>query len=116
MYKRQVVALIIALDPPIFVGLFAQFGVYGVVAASIAPLTFGIFARDVNRRDVMIASVAGIATHLGFYAYNIGVAGRTFIEVNPSITASAGAVVSVVLLGVATMVRRQAARGATRAV
>lgn len=111
-----VVALIIALDPPIFVGLFAQFGVYGVVAASIAPLTFGIFARDVNRRDVMIASVAGIATHLGFYAYNIGVAGRTFIEVNPSITASAGAVVSVVLLGVATMVRRQAARGATRAV
>jgi sodium/pantothenate symporter len=111
-----VIALVIALDPPVFVGLFAQFGVYGVVAASVAPLTFGIFVKEVNRRDVMASAVAGLGVHLGLYVYYLGFAGRTFVQVNPSITASAGAVTAVLLLGVATLVRRQSTSGATSAV
>ena len=102
-------ALVVALDPPKFVGLFAQFGVYGVVASSVAPLTFGIFVRRVDGRDALAAAVTGIATHLGLYIYFMVVLGRAFAEINPSITASAGAVASVVLLGVTT-----AARGAGR--
>ncbi len=111
-----VIALVIALDPPIFVGLFAQFGVYGVVAASVAPLTFGIFVKEVNRRDVLLAAVTGLGVHLGFYVYALGVAGKTFVQVNPSITAASGAVASVALLGALTWIRKQATGGATDAV
>lgn len=106
-----VAALVIALDPPVFVGLFAQFGVYGVVAASIAPVTFAIFVNKVSGRDAFASAIAGVATHLGLYIYYLAVAGRSFAQVNPSITASAGAVASVLLLGTTTFLRR---RGGSR--
>ncbi len=100
-----VLALVVAVDPPTFVGLFAQFGVYGVVASSVAPLTFGIFVRRVDGRDVLVAAVVGLSVHLGLYIYYMAGLGRAFAQINPSITASAGAVVSVALLGTATLVR-----------
>ena len=106
------VALVVALDPPVFVGLFAQFGVYGVVASSVAPLTFGIFVRRVNGADVLLASVVGLAVHLGLYAYYLSVGGRTFSQINPSITAASGAVASVALLGLMTLARNRSAVGA----
>ena len=105
LFAMGVVALLVALDPPRFVGLFAQFGVYGVVASSVAPLTFGIFAAAVDRRDALASAVAGLAVHLGLYGYYLMYAGRTFAEVNPSITASAGAAVSVALLAATTFNR-----------
>ena len=102
-------ALVVALDPPRFVGLFAQFGVYGVVASSVAPLTFGIFVRHVDRNDAFLAAVVGLSVHLGLYVYYLAVAGRTFAQINPSITASSGAVVSVGLLALTTYLRSRQA-------
>ncbi|MEL7368757.1 MAG: sodium:solute symporter family protein, partial [Myxococcota bacterium] len=106
------VALVVALDPPRFVGLFAQFGVYGVVASSIAPLAFGIYLQKVNADDVLVAAVSGIGIHLALYAWFLTVEGRTFAQINPSITASAGAVLSVAILATTTWLRHQASQNA----
>ena len=40
-----VIAVVIAYDPPPLVGIFAQKGVYGLGAASLVPLLFGITLR-----------------------------------------------------------------------
>ena len=109
------VALMIALDPPRFVGLFAQFGVYGVVASSVAPLLFGIYRQDVDRRDVTVAAIAGIGVHFGLYVWFLAVQGRTFAMINPTITASSGAVVSIIFLATATWVRQQTGKAARTA-
>jgi len=86
------VAFLLALDPPRLVGLFAQAGVYGLVAASVAPVTFGIFVGQVPTRWVWAASLAGPAVHFVLYL-GVGV-------VNPAVSATLGVAASCVILGV----------------
>jgi len=102
-----VIAFLIALDPPELVGLFGQMGIYGLVAASLAPLILGMFMEDLHRLDVTLAAVIGPLVH--FLHYGIVTWGQgTFI--NPSVTSTEGIAASfVVLLGL-TAVRRLSRR------
>lgn len=104
-----VAALLLAIDPPQLVGLFAQAGVYGLVAASAAPMTFGVLAKDVPTRAVWAASLLGPLTHFILY---FGAEG----PLNPATSATAGMAVSFAVLGGAVLFqrRRQARAGASR--
>lgn len=101
------VAFLLAIDPPQFVGLFAQVGVYGVVAASVAPLTFGIFIPSLGKVEAFTAAVVGLFVHLIHYGFATWVEGRF---INPSVTASEGVIVSIVVL---FLVRTAVNRGPT---
>lgn len=105
-----VASFFIALDPPDLVGLFGQMGIYGLVAASLAPLVLGIFLDDVATRDVVVASVVGPLVH---FAHYLGVtwSGEAFI--NPAVTATEGIAASLVVLGGMTALRRWRKRRAT---
>lgn len=97
----------LALDPPELVGIFAQVGIYGLVAASLAPMTYGIFAREVEGRDAFLAALVGPAIHFGTYlvtTYGYG----SFI--NPASTATLGVLGSFGLLGVLVAIRYVRAR------
>ena len=77
-----VVALIIALSPPELVGIFGSVGVYGILAASAAPLVAGVYMRHIPSSFVWVAATVGPTTHFVLY----------FLEVsaNPAVTATLG--------------------------
>ena len=45
-------SLFLAWNPPALVGLFAQKGVYGLAAASLVPIAFGVFFIDIIARTL----------------------------------------------------------------
>jgi len=85
------VAFVVALHPPKLLGIFGQVGVYGIVAASTAPIVFGVLSRTVTGGAVFVASVVGLTVHFGLYAWGVR---------NPAVSATYGifASVAVVLL------------------
>jgi SSS family solute:Na+ symporter/sodium/pantothenate symporter len=59
------IGLWLAWNPPALVGLFAQTGVYGLAAASIAPILLGVWLRGAVPLWVIApAAFIGLATHL----------------------------------------------------
>ena len=44
-------------------------GIYGLVAASLAPLILGMFMEDLHRLDVTLAAVIGPLVHF-LHSYN----------------------------------------------
>ena len=85
-----VVSFGLALDPPQLVGLFAQIGIYGLVAASVAPVTFGVFVRDVPTRWAFAAAIVGPVAHfIGVFGFGIA---------NPAVPATAGVLLSTLTL------------------
>src|SRR5690606_31022713 len=85
-------AFLLALDPPQLVGLFAQHGIYGLVAASVGPVVFGIFAPRANATGAIVAAVAGPLVHFG-HQLAVG------FTLNPARTATEGVLVAVVAQG-----------------
>ncbi len=85
-------AFLLAIDPPQLVGLFAQHGIYGLVAASVGPVVFGIFAPRANASGAIVAAVAGPLVHFG-HQLAVG------FTLNPARTATEGVVVAVALQG-----------------
>ena len=78
-----IIALIVAWDPPALVGLFAQKGVYGLAAATLVPVLFGVMSEEpISVWVVGPAAVIGLATHL---VLNLGLG----VE-NPAISATYG--------------------------
>lgn len=98
-----VISFLIALDPPELVGFFGQMGIYGLVAASIAPLVLGIFVKDINKSDAIAASVIGPLVHFAHYGTVTWIAGSS---INPSVTATEGIVAAFIVLGGMTLLRR----------
>ncbi|KUJ84863.1 sodium:solute symporter [Microbulbifer flavimaris] len=83
-----VVAVWMAYDPPPLVGLFAQKGVYGLGAASLVPVLFGILWKDAAPAwQVGSAAIIALAAHL-LFTFAAGVS-------NPSISAAYGILISV---------------------
>lgn len=97
------VSFALALDPPALVGLFAQAGIYGLVAASVAPFVFGVFVREVDARDVFAAAIVGPAVH---FAHYLGVTLGTGAYLNPAVSATEGVIASFAVLGGAWLWRR----------
>ena len=86
------VSLYLAWNPPPLIGLFAQKGVYGLAAASAAPILFGVlYSGSVKHQWVFLSAFIGLVVHLGLNLYG-GVH-------NPAVSAMAGIVLSTGLLG-----------------
>lgn len=75
------VALLIAWDPPRLIGLFAQKGVYGLAAASLVPILFGVLYKDkIPLWIIGGAAAIGLALHLVLNLF--------FGVINPAVSAS----------------------------
>lgn len=61
--------LILWVFPPgAWLGIFGQIGVYGILAASLVPIMFGIFAPHMPAKPIFIAAGVGVAVHFGLCA------------------------------------------------
>lgn len=91
-----IVSFVMALNPPKFVGLFAQMGIYGLTAASLLPMVVGLFAKEeqVHSPSVFAAAVIGPIIHFSIYGYKVYYLGQIM---NPAVSASIGIVVSFVV-------------------
>lgn len=96
-------AFLLAVDPPELVGLFAQMGVYGVVCASVVPMTFGIMSRAPSRTGVIVASVIGPAIHFVHYTWVFYGQGQF---INPAVTATEGVLTSLAIYGLVAWLER----------
>lgn len=63
-----VAAFALALDPPELLGIFGQLGVYGIVAASTAPILFGVLSPRMGRRIALASALVGLVVHFALYA------------------------------------------------
>lgn len=82
-----VIGVILAWNPPPLIGLFAQKGVYGLAAASLVPVLFGVLVRrHIPLWVVAIAAALGLSIHLVCNLWG-GVD-------NPAVSASYGILVS----------------------
>jgi hypothetical protein len=62
-----VIGVLLAWNPPPLIGLFAQKGVYGLAAASLVPVLFGVLVRrHIPLWVVMGAAGLGLGLHLLF--------------------------------------------------
>ena len=81
------VGVLLAWNPPPLIGLFAQKGVYGLAAASLVPVLFGVLVRrHIPLWVVLISAVIGLSLHLGLNLYG-GVK-------NPAVSATYGILAS----------------------
>ncbi len=95
-----IIGLMLAWNPPPLIGLFAQKGVYGLAAASAAPILFGILYRGTMPLWLIAgASFAGLAIHfyLNLFA---GV-------INPAVSASYAILVSLAMTGTGLIFSRR---------
>lgn len=83
-------ALVLSWNPPALVGLFAQKGVYGLAAASLVPVSFGVFFKaKLSSLQVALSSTSALFLHLYLNIFgNIK---------NPSVSATYGIALSVIL-------------------
>lgn len=76
-----VVGVLLAWDAPPLIGLFAQKGVYGLAAASLVPMLFGVLLQgELPVKLVFIASLIGLLGHFLLHLF-LGVE-------NPAVSAS----------------------------
>jgi sodium/pantothenate symporter len=94
-----IVGVVLAWNPPPLIGLFAQKGVYGLAAASLVPVLFGVLVRGaLPLWIVAMAAFMGLGIH--FYLNLFGGV------VNPAVSASLAIVISTLFAGVALVVER----------
>lgn len=79
--------------PSLSVAMFAQNGVYGLFAATFAPILFGVFTRRATRGMVLAASLVALAVHFGMYYGEI-----TVYHNNPGVTAACALIASVLVM------------------
>ena len=95
-------SFVVALDPPRLVGIFAQVGIYGLVAASLVPIAAGVLIPSAQARDVFAAAIVGPLVH--FTYYGVVVYGRGEV-LNPAVSATAGLLASVLVAGLSYTLR-----------
>ncbi|EAQ96454.1 sodium:solute symporter family transporter [Congregibacter litoralis] len=100
-----IVGVVLAWNPPPLIGLFAQKGVYGLAAASLVPVLFGVLVRrHIPLWVVAGAAGLGLGLHL-FFNLIVGIA-------NPAISATYGIFASLVFgLGGLALTRGEARHG-----
>ena len=71
-------------QPPKYLGIFGQVGVYGILAAAVAPVVLGVVRRDAATLGgvAKLAAVAGAGTHFALYFGHF--------DPNPAVTATWG--------------------------
>ncbi len=93
---RQIVA------PSLSVAIFAQNGVYGLFAATFAPVLFGIFSKRATAPLVMTAAVSALVVHFGMYYGNI-----TMYHNNPAVPATCALAISTAIMAVGSMMTKE---------
>ena len=98
-----IIGLVVAWNPPQLIGLFAQKGVYGLAAASLVPMLFGVLIK--GPIPLWIAAGAAITGLLAHFYLNLlgGV-------VNPAVSASYAILLSGALASSALLISRVRAR------
>jgi len=89
--------------PSLSVAIFAQNGVYGLFAATFAPVLFGIFSRRATAPLVMTAAVAALVVHFGMYY-----GGITMYHNNPAVPATFALAVSTAIMAIVSMLTKKA--------
>lgn len=98
-----VFGLVLAWDPPPLIGLFAQKGVYGLAAASLVPILFGVvFRGHLPLWIIFCSAFIGLLSH---FCLNL-LAG---VE-NPAVSASYAIIASVVFASVSLWAAERTAR------
>jgi sodium/pantothenate symporter len=93
---RQIVA------PSLSVAIFAQNGVYGLFAATFAPVLFGIFSERASARLAAAAAATALVVHFGMYY-----GGITSYHNNPAVPATFALVTSTLVMFVGSAMRRR---------
>ena len=92
-----VIGLVLAWNPPPIIGLFAQKGVYGLAAASLVPMLFGVlFQRALPLWIIVSSALMGLLLH--FYLNIFGGV------VNPAVSASYAIIASLLYASVCLVI------------
>jgi sodium/pantothenate symporter len=84
------------VNPSLSVAIFAQNGVYALIAATFAPVLYGVFWKgDAPRNLVLLSSATALIIHLGMYY-----GGITMYHNNPAVPATCGILASTAILGI----------------
>jgi SSS family solute:Na+ symporter/sodium/pantothenate symporter len=94
---RQIVA------PSLSVAIFAQNGVYGLFAATFAPVLFGIFSERASARLAFASAATALVVHFGIYYGGIGA-----YHNNPAVPATFALAASTLVMIVGSAVRGRA--------
>jgi len=89
------------VNPSLSVAIFAQNGIYGLFAATFAPVVFGMFSARVTGRLAFTASMAALVVHFGMYYGKISP-----YHNNPAVPAACALVVSVLVVGIGLLVSK----------
>jgi SSS family solute:Na+ symporter/sodium/pantothenate symporter len=92
---RQLVA------PSLSVAIFAQNGIYGLFAATFAPVLFGIFSKRATAPLALAAAVTALVVHFGMYY-----GGITHYHNNPAVPATAAIVTSTLVMALGSMMQQ----------
>jgi SSS family solute:Na+ symporter/sodium/pantothenate symporter len=90
---RQIVA------PSLSVAIFAQNGVYGLFAATFAPVLYGIFSKRATAGLAAAAAITALTVHFGMYYGKI-----TVYHNNPAVPATFALVISTAVMVIGTWV------------
>jgi SSS family solute:Na+ symporter/sodium/pantothenate symporter len=89
---RQIVA------PSLSVAIFAQNGIYGLFAATFAPVLFGMFSRRAGKGLALTAAISALIVHFGIYYLEI-----TPYHNNPAVPATCALVLSTAIMAFGTI-------------
>jgi SSS family solute:Na+ symporter/sodium/pantothenate symporter len=91
------------VKPSLSVAIFGQNGVYGLFAATFAPVLFGLFSRRTPKRWAVAAAVTALVVHFGMYYGRISV-----YHNNPAVPAACAIAASLAVMLVGGVVHRPA--------
>ncbi len=91
------------LEPSLSVAIFAQNGVYGLFAATFAPVAFGTFSTRATKGLALSAALSALAVHFGMYYGKV-----TVYHNNPAVPAACALVISTLIMAVGVAARRPA--------
>jgi len=90
------------LDPSLSVAIFAQNGVYGLFAATFAPVLFGMFSRRASRGLALAAALTALVVHFGMYYGKI-----SMYHNNPAVPAACAIMASTLVMAMGVVLRRE---------
>lgn len=91
------------VSPSLSVAIFAQNGVYGLFAATFAPVLFGIFSDRAAPRVAFASAATALVVHFGIYYGGIGA-----YHNNPAVPATFALAASTLVMVAGTAFRRRA--------
>ena len=96
------------LSPSLSVAIFAQNGVYGLFAATFAPVLFGMFSRRASKGLALAAALTALAVHFGMYYGKL-----TMYHNNPAVPAACAIMASTLVMAVGVALKGKTSAAGT---